>query len=132
MKDTFADTFYFLALLNPRDQAHSWAIAASTGLHGKIITTDYVLVEVADAFSRPLDRPRFLSLLELLRSNPEIELIPASQELLREGIELYRKRPDKGWSLTDRISFVVMEHLGMTEVLTGDEHFGQAGFMLVP
>jgi len=44
------------------------------------------------------------------------------------GLELYARRPDKSWSLTDCISFVVMTDRGLTEALTGDHHFEQAGF----
>jgi predicted nucleic acid-binding protein len=48
--------------------------------------------------------------------------------LFDRGLELYEQRPDKKWSLTDCISFVVMKDEGLQEALTGDEHFQQAGF----
>ena len=44
------------------------------------------------------------------------------------GVALYAERPDKDWSLTDCISFVVMRTMDITEALTGDRHFEQAGF----
>jgi uncharacterized protein len=125
----FADAFYFLALLNPRDQANARATAISGSLAGKIFTTEYILIEVADAFSRPPDRPRFLALLELLANDPSFEITPASEILVTEGIDLYRSRPDKEWSLTDCLSFVVMTSRGITQALTGDIHFRQAGFV---
>jgi hypothetical protein len=56
-------------------------------------------------------------------------IIPAEPQLYEEGIALYRARPDKDWSLTDCISFVVMKARGITEALTGDHHFEQAGFV---
>jgi predicted nucleic acid-binding protein len=49
-------------------------------------------------------------------------------DLYEAGIELYRARADKDWSLTDCISFVVMEERGIADALTGDRHFEQAGF----
>jgi predicted nucleic acid-binding protein len=47
---------------------------------------------------------------------------------MARGIQLYDSRPDKQWSLTDCISFVVMQDRGIVEALTGDHHFEQAGF----
>jgi predicted nucleic acid-binding protein len=44
------------------------------------------------------------------------------------GFGLFAARPDKAWSLTDCISFAVMRERGLSEALTGDHHFEQAGF----
>jgi predicted nucleic acid-binding protein len=129
MKTTFADTFYYLALLNPGDAAHPRAVAASEGLSGRLVTTAYVLTEVADALAAPRDRPRFLALLQTLEVDPDVTIVPASDALFRRGVDLYRQRPDKDWPLTDCISFVVMRDFGATEALTGDRHFQQAGLV---
>ncbi len=129
MKATFADTFYFLALLNPRDPSHADAKAAGQHLSGRLVTTGYVLTEVADAFAAPRDRPRFLALLDILDADPSVTIVPASEELFRRGVDLYRQRADKDWPLTDCLSFVVMGDHGATEALTGDHHFQQAGYV---
>jgi predicted nucleic acid-binding protein len=71
----------------------------------------------------------FIQLLADLQANPDITIVPCSDQLLRDGIQLYAQRPDKEWSLTDCISFVVMQQEGITEALTGDHHFEQAGFV---
>jgi predicted nucleic acid-binding protein len=124
----FADTFYFLALLSADDSAHkvAWRYAAELG--SRIVTTDWVVIEIADALSSPAQRGAFLALWEEIRDHPAIEVIPADRTLLLQGLSLYARRPDKGWSLTDCISFVVMTDRGLTEALTGDHHFEQAGF----
>jgi hypothetical protein len=57
--------------------------------------------------------------------------MPSSNELFAAGVELYATRPDKEWSLTDCISFVVMEREGLTDALTGDRHFEQSGFKVL-
>jgi hypothetical protein len=128
MNDVFGDSFYFLALLNPRDAAHGPAVAASRSLPGRLVTTEYVLIEVADALSSPRDRPRFLALMDAIETDPDATIVPAESGLLRRGLALFRARPDKDWPLTDCLSFVVMTELGLTEALTGDRHFLQAGF----
>jgi uncharacterized protein len=128
MKETFADTFYFLAILNPRDQAHHLAQEAVQKLEGRLVTTDYVLIEVADAMSRPQDRPRFLKLMEALAGDPDVDIVAGNSQLLSQGVDLFRNRPDKNWPLTDCLSFIVMGQRGMNDALTGDEHFRQAGF----
>ena len=124
----FADTFYFLALLNQHDSAHSAALIKSQG-PGRILTTEWVLAEVADAMSHRTKRRAFLELFSLLSREPDVVIVPASSELFQMGIELYSSRLDKDWSLTDCISFVVMKDRGITEALTGDHHFEQAGFV---
>ena len=129
MKRTYADTFFFLALLNPQDAHHHAARAASQNQSGELVTSQYVLIEVGDALADPRDRPKFLSLLEQLNSDPDVLIVAATDELLHEGVELYRNRPDKDWPLTDCLSFVVMRDLGIQAALTGDRHFQQAGFV---
>ena len=127
MSAFFADTFYFLALLNERDAAHTKAVhVEATSV--PVVTTAWVLTEVGDALCAPENRPVFLNLLDLLHESPDARVIPPSSELFERGIGFYRQRPDKEWSLTDCISFVVMADEGLTEALTGDHHFEQAGF----
>jgi uncharacterized protein len=128
MTPSFADTFYFLALLNEDDAAHPEA-RQYVGRRGLLlVTTDWVIVEVADALATPARRPAFLALWEAIRRHPAFEIVPADRPLLHRGLDLYSRRPDKAWSLTDCISFVVMSDQGLTEALTGDHHFEQAGF----
>jgi predicted nucleic acid-binding protein len=129
MRVIFADTYYYLAPLNPRDPAHAEAHAIGLGLSGRLVTTSYVLTEVADALAAPRDRPRFLALWETLEADPNVTIVAASDDLFHRGVELYRQRHDKDWPLTDCISFVVMYDSGATEALTGDRHFRQAGFI---
>ena len=129
MRTVFADSFYFLALWNPQDQGHAKALAFTDAYHEAMLTTDWVVVELADALAGPPNRERFLRLLRELQQQEKLTIIPASRALLEEGLELYENRPDKEWSLTDCISFVVMQQQGLTEALTGDKHFQQAGFV---
>jgi predicted nucleic acid-binding protein len=124
----FADSYYLLALFNGRDAAHGRALAASKSLKGTLVTTDWVLVEMADALSDPANRLRCSSFIDDLRHSSRVQIEPASRALFNAGLELYRQRPDKEWSLTDCISFVVMKNQNIDEALTGDHHFEQAGF----
>ena len=128
MTARFADTFYFLALLNDGDAAHERAVQAAARLGSRLVTTDWVVVEVADALAAPAQRPAFLALWEQIRDHPAIEIIAADRLLPLRGLDLHARRPDKFWSLTDCISFVVRSERGIIEALTGDHHFEQAGF----
>ncbi len=129
MNRAFADAFYFLALTNPRDQAHARALAFTAAFQGQMVTTAWVLTEFADAMRTPANRLEFVATLKDIRANPQMRIIPPDQTLFDEGIHLYTNRPDKHWSLTDCISFAVMQREGVTEALTGDHHFEQAGFV---
>ena len=63
-----------------------------------------------------------------LELDPQVRIVRASTEWFRRGLTLYGKRADKAWSLTDCISFAFMAEEGLSDGLTGDRHFEQAGF----
>lgn len=128
MKAIFADSFYDLALLNPSDNAHESARGFSATYEGRIVTTAWALTEVGDALAGPRSRRIFLSLIEQIQIDPKTTMLGPSLSLFGKGIDLYSRRPDKEWSLTDCISFVVMGERGLSDALTGDHHFDQAGF----
>lgn len=128
MNRAFADSFYFFAILNPRDPAHRRARDFSEGAPIRFVTTAWVLTEVADGLATTPKREQFGKILADLRGEPLATIIPASETLFDEGVELYLQRLDKGWSLTDCISFIVMRQRGLSDALTGDHHFEQAGF----
>jgi predicted nucleic acid-binding protein len=127
----FGDTSYFLALLVPDDishiAAHAWAKQSST----PIVTTEYVVLEVANFLSPIPTRDLFGHFLSVVRTNPRVTLVSASSDLLEGGCALYLARKDKSWSLTDCISFEIMRERGITDALTADRHFEQAGFNLI-
>jgi len=129
MNPWFLDTHYFLALRNPRDEAHAQALAVTSQFRNRpLLTTAWVLTEVADALAKPTNRAGFAELMRLLTSDPAVTIVPPSSDLFERGITLYNARSDKDWSLTDCISFVVMTEQGLSEAVTGDHHFEQAGF----
>lgn len=129
MTDVFADAFYFLARLSRNDSAHQRAIDLSRQITGHVVTTAWVLTEVADALNAPHQRNLASMLYDTLISDPRVTIVPAEQGIYERGWQLYRSRPDKSWSLTDCISFIVMNDLSLREALTGDHHFEQAGFV---
>jgi uncharacterized protein len=131
MKPIFADTFYYVALLLRKDEAHQYAVAITRTIQVPIVTTAWVLTEVANALSSPVNRSLFLSVIDTFDKKPGVTLIGPSRELFDAGVALYRRRLDKEWSLTDCISFVVMKREGITDALTGDHHFEQAGFRML-
>ncbi len=120
---------FYLALLNTRDVAHKaahhWQQASNIR---EIVTTSWVLLELADAMHLPHERVVAIRFVTLLRTAVKTRIMPASEELLERGFALYANRRDKAWSLTDCLSFVVMADERLTEALTGDHHFVQAGY----
>jgi predicted nucleic acid-binding protein len=123
----FADTSYFLALLNPDDQWHHADRQAASDLSEPLLSTEWVLVELANAMARPLYRLRCAAFIHNLRA-AGLEYVPAGSDWLERGLALYESRRDKEWSLTDCISFVVMQTRGLSDALTAEHHFEQAGF----
>jgi predicted nucleic acid-binding protein len=129
MTSVFADTFYFLALLNPRDKAHAKAVSFAASFQDMMVSTAWVITELADALCLPANRGLFIATYRDLVQNPQFRLVPPEAKLFQDGLDLFEKRADKSWSLSDCISFVVMSREGITEALTGDKHFEQAGFV---
>jgi predicted nucleic acid-binding protein len=128
MTEVFADAFYYIALLNPADQFHAAAVRATRTLRNPLVTTRWVLTEVADALCLPSVRQRTHQFLEAVAQDPNTQLISDVVPWYDRGLQLYGSRLDKAWSLTDCISFAVMTERGITDSLTGDHHFVQAGF----
>jgi len=131
MTACFADSFYYFALLNPRDHAHAAAVELTRRLRRPVVTTTMVLTEVADGLASTSARRLFLPFLDRLRATPQMTIVPPSDALFQNAVDLYAARPDKQWSLTDCASMAVMRQLGLTDVLTGDHHFEQAGFNIL-
>jgi len=128
MTPLFADSFFFFALLNNNDAAHEAAERFSSNIGRPFVTTAWVLTEVADGCATVDKRGLFLQLLDTLPASPDAQIIGPSEDLFSRGLELYRQRPDKEWSLTDCLSFAVMGDERISEALAGDHHFEQAGF----
>jgi len=125
---TFLDTSYVLALVNKRDKFHECASATSALVTPPFITTEAVLIEIGNALSRSAWRSVGVSTLNHLRHSPEIQVVPVDPGLFDRAVALYSSRMDKEWGVTDCISFTVMQERGLTQVLTTDRHFEQAGF----
>jgi len=129
MRQVFADTSFYAAIVNRRDQHHARARDAAAKITGSIVTTEFVLAETANFCIEGTRRVVYLQLLANLRSAANVEIIPATSERFQQGLELFAARLDKDWSLTDCISFAVMHERGLTEALTADRNFEQAGFV---
>ncbi len=127
--DVFADTSFYIALLNRLDADHRKAAAFRTGFSGRYLTTAYVVIELGNWLCRPTQRSLFVRLVDALGADPSTTVLPATDDSLQRGLALYRNRLDQEWSLTDCISFEVMRQARITHALTADQHFEQAGFV---
>src|SRR6266571_5945925 len=130
MRQVFADTGYWIALVNPRDHIHAKAVSVTQQLSPvRISTSEMVLAEVLNSFSDagPL-RHAVGSMVQKLRSNQDVIIVPQTSEQFESALRRYKQAADKSWSLTDCASFQVMEAEQMQAALTHDLHFAQAGF----
>jgi uncharacterized protein len=128
----FVDTAAWIALLNSRDMYHLPARKVMDRLlqqKAVLITTEFVLLEVADALSLPSVRSKTIDFVDSLLQSSTLQIIPISRSLWLEGWALYKQRKDKDWGLTDCTSFVTMEREQITQAFTSDRHFEQAGFV---
>ena len=127
----FLDTSYILALLNTRDEFHDQAQNLAIQIDGSLITTESILTEIGNALSKLQWRELAVETLNDLKTDENVEIIPVSSTLFSRAFQLYSERMDKEWGLTDCVSFIVMMDRRLTEALTTDHHFEQAGFKVL-
>jgi len=134
MKQIFVDTLYWVGLINSNDQWHEKIREVSGAMaSANLVTTEAVLIEVLNFFSsyKPSIRARVARTVREIINKPNIEVVFQSYDLFNAGLALYEQRLDKGYSMVDCISMVVMQHRSLTEVLTHDQHFKQEGFTIL-
>jgi predicted nucleic acid-binding protein len=134
MNKVFLDTSYAVALSAPADENHKRAVELADELEAsstRFVTTRAILFEIGNALSKVRHRAASIRLLTALENDPNVEIVSVSDELYRRAFEIYRDRVDKEWGLIDCLSFVVMKDEDLTDALTADSHFRQAGFRVL-
>jgi predicted nucleic acid-binding protein len=132
MNTIFADTGFWIALLDPQDNMHQRAKTLTGSLSSaKIVTSEMVLTEVLNAFSA---RGEFLkrsvvTFIQGVYQNKNVDVIGQTPQIFAAALELYQQRIDKTWSHTDCASFCVMQQLHIREALAHNRHFEQAGYI---
>ena len=133
MNEVFADTSGWASFFRERERHHARALTLMTqwkeeGRH--VVTTNYVLGELIALCARlRVPRSRGVSYIQSIRAAAWIEIVHINERLDARAWELLENRLDKTWSLVDCASFVIMEQRGLTDALTTDHHFEQAGFV---
>ncbi|MBF0102205.1 MAG: type II toxin-antitoxin system VapC family toxin [Desulfobacterales bacterium] len=128
MKSLFLDTSYILALVNTSDEFHSQAQELAHNINTTLVTTEAILTEIGNALAKLKWRRLALDILNDLRTDEAVKIISVDSQLFSKALKLYSSRMDKEWGFTDCISFIVMKDKKLTESLTTDHHFEQAGF----
>ena len=132
--DVFVDTAGWAALFvrtEPQHQAASALFRTWRQQDRRLVTSNYILAELVALMMRPLRVPReqLFRYVDGIRSAPYVEVIHVDAAVDDAAWALLRARPDKEWSLVDAVSFVLMRERGLTEALTTDQHFAQAGMV---
>lgn len=132
MKRLFADTAYWIALTSSFDQLHAKAVAVSSALGNcSLFTTEAVLTEFLNALADkgPLIRAAAVKMVEAIVRNSQVTVVPQTHRAFSRSLAFYKARPDKGYSLTDCGSMLLMRERRLSEALTSDRHFEQEGFI---
>lgn len=134
MDEIFADAFYWIALANPADQWHD-AVKQfdENNSNALLITTEEILTEFLNFYAAAGNHRRRVvgTMCEQILLHPNIVVVSQSHESFSQGLNLYRQREDKGYSLTDCISMVVCQQREIQAVLTNDHHFEQESFTIL-
>lgn len=128
------DTSGWLALGDRSQPQHAAAVEVyreRLRRRERFLTTNYIVAETLALMTvrTRLPRDRVLAFLQGIKTAAHVEVVHVDAELDARGWALLHSRPDKSWTLVDAVSFVVMQQRRLTEALTTDHHFEQAGFM---
>ncbi len=132
MKTIFVDTSGWIGLVNKSDALHLKAnevYQAKQKLGFKFLTHQGILLETGNGLSSLKLRSGAIGLKRKLQNSELVQTLEIDVEIYEAGWKLFSERLDKEWGIVDCISFVVMEKYGLTEALTADKHFEQAGFI---
>jgi predicted nucleic acid-binding protein len=130
----FADTFWWVALANPKDAWHARVLAwEAAHPHARVATTEEILSEVLTWFAGtgPAGRALASVVVRGILGDPSTQVLPQTSADFIAALTLDEARPDKGYSLTDCRSMLALRALGIAEVLTNDHHFTQEGFTVL-
>lgn len=128
MTEIFVDTSYVVAYVSPDDAQHNEAVALARQYNGYLLlTTSAVLLEIGNFLARRR-KPEAVKTIQSFFDSQEMRIVNVDEDLLREAFDLYAKYTDKTWGLVDCVSFIVMRREGVTDALTADVDFVQAGF----
>lgn len=128
----FLDTAFAIALISPNDAFHKKALELANMIEttkSSLVTTRAVVIEVGNALSKQSLRKSAVALIDSMEADETVIIVSVSDDIYNEAFKLFRSRLDKEWGLTDCISFVVMKQQKVTNALTTDQHFQQAGFV---
>ncbi|MFA6045045.1 MAG: PIN domain-containing protein [Phycisphaerales bacterium] len=123
----FADTAFFVAIMNRRDALHDAALEWAQRPRLRLVSSEYVLIELANFLAKSNQHRAVAALFSPSPSQP-LTIVAGSKTILRAALGLYSKHDDKAWSLTDCTSMAIMKRQRLRRVLTPDHHFKQAGF----
>ena len=123
---------YVEALLSPQDQHHAKALELFPKVEAAamVFITEAVLLEIGNGLARFNARQEAAKFINGCydKTDPNFKVVPLDSELIRRSLDLFSSSSDKRWSLTDCISFVVMEENQIEQAVTSDKHFVQKGF----
>lgn len=131
LNEFFLVPSFAIALSSVTDQNHVRAVELANQIETngiRLVTTQAILLEIGNALSKQRYRAAAIQLLESLETDPSVEVVLLTNSLYKLAFNLFKQREDKEWGLVDCISFIVMQDRGITDVLTADTHFQQAGF----
>ena len=97
----------------------------------KLVTINYVLAELVALMTSPMrfPRPAVVAFVQSIKASQDVEIVHVDVDLDNRAWRLLEQRLDKQWSLVDCSSFIIMQERGLTDALTTDHHFDQAGFV---
>jgi predicted nucleic acid-binding protein len=135
MNKFFLDTSYIIALELAKDQNHNaasdhWNQVLKSPF--QLITTSYILDETATFFNSRGRHSKAVEIGEQLLQSASVNFLQVDESAFFQGWQLFKNRKESGYSLTDCISFVVMQKNAVSKALAFDRHFEQEGFQVFP
>jgi predicted nucleic acid-binding protein len=132
MTEVFVDAWYYIALIDRFDSHHHRVRRLAARIPaGRLVTHEAVLTEVLAYFSSEGSQMRSRAVRFARAALQHTTVLPSDTNLFVRALDHYAARLDKGYSLVDCMSMMVMRDRSIRQVLSNDRHFAQDGFTVV-
>jgi predicted nucleic acid-binding protein len=130
-REVFVDTSGLYALVDKSDTRHRQAREVVEKLlraGRRLVVTDYVVTEAVNLANARSGSRVAVRVLDLVEQSAGIRIEWIESARFDKTKAFFRRHADHSYSFTDCSSFVIMRELRLTEALTTDRHFVEAGW----
>jgi predicted nucleic acid-binding protein len=132
MQRAFVDTGAWFSFFVAADPDHQGVAEALKLFRGRLLTSDYIFDELVTLVRFRVGHASAVRAGSALLSRKAVDILVLQPGDIEVAWERFIRDNDKHYSFTDCTSFTLMERIGVDTAIAVDDHFRQAGFLVLP